>query len=129
MAILYKAAERANPIQPDEPRKFYATATGRKPTDLKTIAKSISDKSTTVSHVDVHAVLLALTDEIRDRLLNGENVYLGDLGYFTVTLQSKGVEKPEDVNSSLIEGVRVRFNPGKDLEAGLASAEFKKEQN
>lgn len=126
MPIHYKAVERTNPTKPSEPKKFYATVTGRQPVDLKTIAQSISDTSTTVSHVDVYAVLMALTDEIRHRLLNGENVHLGDLGYFHITLQSKGVDKAEDVNAATIETAKVRFVSGKDLEAGLAAAEFKK---
>lgn len=69
---------------------------------------------------------MALTDEIRHRLLNGENIHLGDLGYFHITLQSKGVGKAEDVNAATIESTKVRFVSGKDLEAGLAAAEFKK---
>ena len=63
MPIHYKAVERTNPTKPSEPKKFYATVTGRQPVDLKTIAQSISDTSTTVSHVDVYAVLIALTDK------------------------------------------------------------------
>ena len=50
MPIHYKAVERTNPTKPSEPKKFYATVTGRQPVDLKTIAQSISDTSTTVSH-------------------------------------------------------------------------------
>ena len=126
MPIQYKAVKRTNPTKPADPKKFYATVTGRQPVDLKTIAQSISDTSTTVSHVDVYAVLMALTDEIRHRLLNGENIHLGDLGYFHITLQSKGVDKAEDVNAATIETAKVRFVSGKDLDAGLASAEFKK---
>lgn len=126
MAIQYKAVERANPTKPTDPKKFYATVTGRKPVDLKAIAHSISSKSTTVSHIDVYAVLMALTDEIRERVLAGENVHLGELGYFHVVLQSKGVAKADDVNASTIEAAKVRFVAGKELEAGLATAEFKK---
>ena len=47
MPIQYKAVERINPTKPTDPKKFYATVTGRQPVDLKTIAQSISDTSTT----------------------------------------------------------------------------------
>lgn len=88
--------------------------------------QSISDTSTIVSRVDVYAVLMALTDKIRRRLLDGENIRLGGLGYFHATTQAKDVDKAEDVIPATIEAAKVRFVPGKDLEAGLASAKFKK---
>ena len=50
MPIYYKAIEKGNPIKPDEPKKFYASASTAKRTDLKELAQSISDTSTTVSH-------------------------------------------------------------------------------
>ena len=126
MPIFYKPVERKNPAKPLDPAKFYASASAVKRTNLKELAQSISDKSTTVSHIDVHAVLLALTDEIAARIPAGETVHLGDLGYFFTTLKSEGVEKLEDVNSATIKEARVRFAAGKDLESKVKAAEFKK---
>jgi predicted histone-like DNA-binding protein len=126
MPIFYKPVERKNPAKPLDPAKFYASASAVKRTDLKELAQSISDKSTTVSHIDVHAVLLALTDEIAARIPAGETIHLGDLGYFFTTLKSEGMEKLEDVNSATIKEARVRFAAGKDLEAKVKTAEFKK---
>ena len=110
MPIYYKAIEKGNPIKPDEPKKFYASA----------------NTSTTVSHIDVHAVLLALTDEIKRRIVAGESIHLGDLGYFVTKLSAEGVATAEAVTAATIKDVRVRFTPGKDLEAELKAAEFKK---
>lgn len=59
--------------------------------------------------------------KIQHRLLNGENIHMGDLGYFHITLQSKGVDKAEDVNAATIENV---LCSGKDLETRLATAEL-----
>lgn len=126
MPIYYKAIEKGNPIKPDEPKKFYASASTAKRTDLKELAQSISDTSTTVSHIDVHAVLLALTDEIKRRIVAGESIHLGDLGYFVTKLSAEGVATAEAVTAATIKDVRVRFTPGKDLEAELKAAEFKK---
>ena len=126
MSIYFKPVERKNPAKPLEQAKFYASASSTKRTDLKELAQSISDTSTTVSHVDVHAVLLALTDELTKRIQGGETVHLGDLGYFFTTLKSEGVEKADQVNASTVKDIRVRFAPGKDLENGLNTAELKK---
>ena len=126
MAIYYTASERPNPAKPTEPHKFYATATTLKRTDLDEIAKSIARGSTTVSEADTRAVLVELASQIAERIAAGETVHLGNLGAFRATLESKSAAAAKDVNSALIENVRVRFSPGKDLEAVLDSAEFKK---
>ena len=126
MAIYYTATERPNPAKPTEPHKFYATATTLKRTDLDEIAKSIARCSTTVSEADTRAVLVELASQIAERIAAGETVHLGNLGAFRATLESKSAAAAKDVNSALIENVRVRFSPGKDLEAVLDSAEFKK---
>lgn len=124
MAIEYKPVELKNPTKLSEPAKWYAKASMTRSVDLEEIAKAISKQSTTVSHIDVYAVLLALTDEIGDRLVNGENIHLGKLGYFRTTLKSKGVETKDKVSSSIIEEAKVRFVAGKALEEKIKAAEF-----
>ena len=126
MPIYYSIAERGDPTKPAEPKKFYATAKSLKRTDLDEIAKSIAKGSTTVSESDVRAVLVELADQIAERIVGGETVHLGNLGYFRATLKSKGLATAKEVTASSIEDVRVRFSPGKDLEGALNSAEFKK---
>ena len=126
MPIYYKATEKQNPQNPTEPKKFYAVASSLKRTDLDEISKDIARGSTTVSEADVRAVLVELADQIAERIVGGETVHLGNLGYFRATLKSKGAETEKEVTSASIEDVRVRFSPGKDLEARLNSAEFKK---
>lgn len=124
MAIEYTPVQLKNPTKLNEPAKWYAKAAMTKSTDLDEIATTISKHSTTVSHIDVYAVLLALTDEIGDRLANGENVHLGKLGYFRTTIKSKGIESKEKVNTSLIEDVKVRFTAGKSLEDKIKTVGF-----
>ena len=126
MPIYYSIAERGDPTKPAEPKKFYATAKSLKRTDLDEIAKSIAKGSTTVSEADVRAVLVELADQIAERIVGGETVHLGNLGYFRATLKSKGLATEKEVTASSIEDVRVRFSPGKDLVGAINSAEFKK---
>jgi predicted histone-like DNA-binding protein len=128
MAILYKTEERGNPQKPADPKKWYAHAITSKRTDLKELAQAISDKSTTVSRVDVEAVLIALTEEMRTRVANGESVHLGDFGSFRATVNSTGEPTEKDVNASSIESVNLRFQPGKAIADVLTTADLKKAQ-
>ena len=77
MSLKYKVVQLVNPAKREEPKKFYAQLAESGRVDLDEIANSISETSTTVSHIDVHAVLLALTDELLKRLERGESVHLG----------------------------------------------------
>lgn len=115
MSLKYKVVQLVNPAKREEPKKFYAQLAESGRVDLDEIANSISETSTTVSHIDVHAVLLALTDELLKRLERGESVHIGKL----TTTQSKGQAKQSDVTASFIEGVKVRFVAGDALKDKL----------
>ena len=53
-------------------------------------------------------------------------MHLGKLGYFHVTLKSKGVLEEKDVNPSIIEEAKVRFIAGSVLEKELKNVKFEK---
>lgn len=67
----------------------------------------------TVSRADTYAVLKDLAGVMADYMAQGRTVKLDGLGtfYYTAVATKQGVEKKEDVNASLITGVRVRFIP------------------
>ena len=82
------------------------------PATTEQVAKRIAVEST-VSPADVRAVLTALGGVMGDYMSQGRSVKLDGIGsfYFTAVTTSNGVDKPEDVNATLIRGVRVRFLP------------------
>lgn len=126
MAIKFKAVQKVNPAKREEPKKYYATAISNGLVDIDTLTERISRRSTTVSDIDITAVLRALTHEIAYAIEAGETVHLGKLGYFHTTLKSNGQPTAESLTSSDIEGVKVRFVEGKDLEKVLKTIRFEK---
>lgn len=64
------------------------------------------------------------TDCIREQLLEGKRVRLGDLGDFSITLTSNGSDTPDDVIEKNITGVNVNWNCGKNYKNLLDDAEF-----
>ena len=72
------------------------------------------------------AVLTILGEELAALLAKGHSVHLGELGYFHVTLKSKGTLEEKDVNASLIEEAKVRFIAGPVPEKELKNVAFKK---
>ncbi len=67
-----------------------------------------------------------LGEELAALLAKGHSVHLGELGYFHVTLKSKGTLEEKDVNASLIEEAKVRFIAGPVLEKELKNVAFEK---
>ena len=65
-------------------------------------------------------------EELASLLVKGHSVHLGELGYFHVTLKSKGVAEEKDVNPSIIEEAKVRFIAGSVLEKELKNVKFEK---
>ncbi|RTQ52115.1 DNA-binding protein [Hymenobacter gummosus] len=125
MPIEYSLAERGNPSKPTDPKKFYAAARSQGDTTVRSIAERINQMST-VSTIDVMAVLEALFQTVPQELAEGRIVRFGDFGSFSVTLQSEGAATEKEFNASLINNVKVQFRPGKLFDQAMQGAELRK---
>ena len=76
------------------------------------VAKRVAAEST-VSPVNVRAVLTALGGVMGDYMAQGRSVKLDGIGsfYFTASTNKNGVATEKEVTAKLINGVRVRFIP------------------
>ena len=75
---------------------------------------------------DVSNVIDSLLDTVPKYLLMGKSVNLGGLGTFRLSFSSKGVEKPEAFNTSLIKGLKVIFTPSSELTEQIKKTKFEK---
>ena len=97
MSIKYKVVPRRNPLKPEDPPRYYAQAIIGEKKSLNDLAARIA-KSTLAGKTDVHAVLLALTDEITVYLQEGHAVDLGDLCTFYPSIKSESADTAETFN-------------------------------
>ena len=125
MAVKYSVTEKGNPLQPEQPKKWYANARSAGDTTLRTLSKEIAARST-VSSADTQAVLVALTEVLVEHLSNGKIVRLGDFGAFQVSIGSAGAETAAKFNASLIKNSKVVFRPGIDLKEMQKNLKFEK---
>jgi len=126
MAVKYVVSQRGNPLKPEEPKKWYASAKSSGDFTFRKLSKEIAEGSTTVSDTDVLAVLNDLTKILRRHLDNGEIVRFGDFGSFQITLGSSGAETEAKFSASLIKSKKVTFRPGIDLKQMLNNVKFEK---
>ena len=63
-------------------------------------------------------------DCMREQLLEGKKIRLGDLGDFSILLSSKGAEDADKFTAQNITDVKVLWEPGAEFKNLLADAEF-----
>ena len=125
MPVKITVSEKGNPLQPQEPKKWYAAAKSAGDTTLRSLCKEIAARST-VSSADTQAVLVALTEVLTEHLADGKIVRLGDFGAFQVSVGSAGAETKEKFNTSMIKSKKVVFRPGIDIKEMLNSLKFER---
>jgi len=125
MSIKYQLIQRGNPGKPEDPKKFYASAQNDGDVSLRRLSKEIAEIST-VSTPDTMAVIESLLQLIPRHLADGRIVRLGDFGSFGVRLKSGGAESAETFSSSLIEGAKLYFRPGRELNRAMNDLSYQK---
>ena len=105
--------------------KAYGTAQVHEVFDLEKFAKHITDHGCAYDEGDVTAILKKTTSCIREQMLAGNKVVLGDLGSFHVELACEGARTTDEFDSSKIKAVNVRWTPGKKFQNLRDEAEFK----
>ena len=96
-------------------------------TDIMTIekfAKHITSHGSVYSRADISAILYMAVDCMREMLLEGKKVRLGDLGDFSVLLTSKGAEDADKFTAQNITDVKVQWEPGQQFKTLRDEAEF-----
>lgn len=87
---------RINPLKKEEPKKAYACAQSTKKMDINQFAEHIATHGCVYSRADIAAILTMAVDCMRENLLDGVLIKLGDLGDFTPALKSIGAETAAD---------------------------------
>ena len=103
---------------------YFATAQYTEVMGTEKFARHIADHGTTYSRADIMAILYMAVDCMREQLLEGKKIRLGELGDFSLSLSSKGAETAEKFSSQNIQRVTVCWEPGSEFRNLLADAEF-----
>lgn len=125
MAINISLAAKPNPHDLTEAWKYYATAQTSSTMDINAFAEHISSHGCNYSRADIAAVLTMAVDCMRENLLLGNMIKLGDLGSFEVALKCSGAETAAKFRTDVnIVDMYVNWTPGTRFTNLLQSAEF-----
>ncbi len=106
-------------------KQVYAMAQYTKIMSLQEFAKHIAEHNSVFDKATVQGVLIKAAECLREKLLDGCKVQLGDMGDFYIALHSSTTEGTDEFTSANINEVEVRWKPGIELENLLKEAKFK----
>ena len=125
MSIPYSLVLRqAKPGKPEEGNKTFAQAQYAQVLSINDMAKHMSSHGSKYSKGDILAVITQLVECLREQILLGNRVELGDLGTFYAAIIGEAVPNAESWNTSLIEDVKVRWAPSSQFESLINDATF-----
>ena len=122
--IDYSVSARPNPRDKEAAPKFYASPQVSENISMGEFCKHIASHGSVYSRADIQSVLTQAVDCMREMLLDGRKIRLGDLGDFSVSLSSKGAETADKFSSANISAVNVVWDCGQEFKNLLPDAEF-----
>ena len=104
--------------------KAYGTAQVHEVLSFNDFCQHIADHNSPFSKGTVKGILTDAVSCLREQLLAGNKVRLGDLGDYHVELACEGAVTTEDFTADNIKEVNVRWTPGKEFKNLRDSATF-----
>ena len=104
--------------------KAYGTAQVHEKLTFDDFCKHVSDHNSPFSKGTIKGILTDAVSCLREQLLAGNAVDLGDLGKYHVELQTEGAVTTEDFSVANIKKVNVCWTPGKQFKNLREAASF-----
>lgn len=113
----YTLVKRGDPRAPQKEKKVFAVAQSHEVVSLRKLARHITEHGCIYGEGDIFAITTILAQAVAEQLRMGNQVDLGDLGKFYVTLDSLGTDTPEDFNPAThIRGLRPKWSPSPEFQ-------------
>ena len=122
--IDYSVYLQHNPMDETAAPKAYAKAQMRELMDTAMFINHLSTHNGGFSRGTVNGVISDACTCVVEQLLEGKKVQLGELGFFWISLSSKGADSMEEFTAANIDGVNIIFTPGPDFENLIDKAKF-----
>lgn len=123
--IRYSLVYRKNPLKKDAPLKAHATAQAKKVLRIEDVAAHIVMHGSVYDRSVIEGVTMKVADCLRELLLEGYQVELGDLGKFELALKCKGADSADEFTPEKnITDVNVRWRPSNMFKSLRQGAKF-----
>ena len=86
---------------------WYATVVTDREMNFEEFVDHISSHNSPYSRGTVHGVMMDMLDCLKELILDGKSVRLGDLGLFSIGMSSRGEVSRDRVTSASVEGIHL----------------------
>ena len=122
--IQYSVFLQGNPLHEDDPKKAYANIQLTGALDINELADHINSHNSVFSKGVIIGVLTELSGCMRELLLQGYSIQLGEIGRFTPSIKSNPTDTLKEFTAENIIDLRVNFVGGTALRQLRGNAEF-----
>ena len=125
--LSYSVAVRPNQGKDKDefPKKAYAALQLTEVVTLDEFATHIAEHGSVYNRGDIKAILCQSFDCLREMILEGKKVQLGDLGAFYPAIRSTGAPSAAEFTASNITCLTVNWSRGADLKNMVDEASFR----
>ena len=96
----------------EQSEKYYAKAQVSEVLNINDFAAHIASHGSVYGRGDIYAILVKTVDCLKEMLLEGKKIVLGDLGAFSISLSSKGEENAENFTAQNIKKAYAIWSKG-----------------
>ncbi len=125
MPINYSIGQRLSNPSKSKKKKVYALAQHKRILSLSELAQHIAQHGSVFDRSVIEGVLIKMVDCMRDQMLEGNGIQLGDMGTFYLSLSSNPTELAADFTVRNITDVKVRWTPGPAFRNMMQDARFR----
>ena len=122
--INYSLVARSNPADMAASKKIYALAQYSDIVELDQFAEHMAKNNSPFSKGTLMGILTDAVSCLRELLLEGRRVKLGDMGTFAVQLNSSGADSAELFSTSQITAVKAQWTKSDKFADLLTEAQF-----
>lgn len=123
--INYSIVMRGNPADESAPKKAYSCAQYSEIMDVVQFAEHIASHGCVYKRADIVAILTMAVDCMREQLLAGQKIRLGDLGDFYVSINGTGSDSANTYNPAInVKRLKVNWTCGARFRNLLDEAVF-----
>lgn len=122
--IDYSVYLQTNHLKPEAGERAYAKAQVREVWDNDRFVRHLADHNGVFSRGTLKGVVSDLCSCLVEQVLNGNKIYLGELGSFSASLSCESADTMKDFTVDNIKAVNLVFTPGEDFENMISKATF-----
>ena len=106
--IKYRKVERTPQTGENAGKElWYATVVTDREMNFEEFVDHISSHNSPYSRGTVHGVMMDMLDCLKELILDGKSVRLGDLGLFSIGMSSRGEVSRDKVSAASVEGIHL----------------------